>query len=298
MRFKIIQALALTAALSGAVTAEGGDYFPNGTPDELRQAAERFEHGESVPQHFQRAYGLYCLAALRGDARSAFGLGWMYANGRGVPSNEGLAAGWFAHAATLGDAFAGATLRRLGSPALLEDEQCRVRGSDWIRHRARITAIIYVLAPDFGLDPSLVTAVVRAESGFDPRAESAKGARGLMQLMPATARRFGVENRWDVVQNLSGGMAYLNWLMNRFDGDLSLVLAAYNAGEDVVSRQRGIPPYPETRGYVRGILSAYGQVRSPARIGLDLGPALFTPPEVSEALQRFLTSAWNPCCGK
>jgi soluble lytic murein transglycosylase-like protein len=112
---------------------------------------------------------------------------------------------------------------------------------------------VHRLAPEYHLDPRLVVAVIEVESGFNPKAKSPKGAMGLMQLMPETARRFGVKNPWDPLQNLRGGMAYLRWLLDRFDGDLALVLASYNAGEKAVERYRGVPPFGETRRYVQRI---------------------------------------------
>lgn len=110
------------------------------------------------------------------------------------------------------------------------------------------------------VNPAVVTALVRAESAFDPRAVSRKGARGLMQLMPATARRFGVgpEDIFDPVRNLEAGVRYLRWLLDRFDGELHLALAAYNAGEGTVERYGGVPPYRETRGYIRRIYRSLG----------------------------------------
>ena len=101
--------------------------------------------------------------------------------------------------------------------------------------------------------PRARLAVIEAESNFNPRAVSPKNAQGLMQLIPATAVRFGVENVWDPEQNLRGGMAYLRWLLDRFDGDVRLALAGYNAGEQAVHRHGGIPPYNETQDYVRRI---------------------------------------------
>jgi len=110
------------------------------------------------------------------------------------------------------------------------------------------------------VNPALVAAVVRAESAFDPRAVSRKGARGLMQLMPATARRFGVglEDIFEPQRNLDAGVRYLRWLLDRFEGDLPLALAAYNAGEGTVERYGGVPPYRETRDYIRRIYRVLG----------------------------------------
>ena len=102
----------------------------------------------------------------------------------------------------------------------------------------------------FDLQPHLVLAIMATESNFDASALSPKDAHGLMQLIPGTAARFGVRNIKDPVQNIRGGMAYLRWLMAYFEGDVSLVAAAYNAGERAVDRYLGVPPYAETRLYV------------------------------------------------
>jgi soluble lytic murein transglycosylase-like protein len=117
------------------------------------------------------------------------------------------------------------------------------------------------LSPEYGLDSNLVLSVISAESAFDVRAVSPKGAQGLMQLMPATARRFGVENTWDPEQNIRGGMAYLRWLLGNFKGDVKRAVAGYNAGEHAVRRYGGVPPFPETRAYVKRIIRDYGKNR-------------------------------------
>lgn len=104
-----------------------------------------------------------------------------------------------------------------------------------------------------GLDYRLVVAIMRRESAFNPRALSPKGAMGLMQLMPGTAQRFGVRDPFDPVQNVRGACAYLAWLLNRYEGNLVLTLAAYNAGEAAVDRHGGVPPYAETRAYVAAL---------------------------------------------
>jgi hypothetical protein len=107
------------------------------------------------------------------------------------------------------------------------------------------------------VDPRLVKSVMLVESNFNPRAVSPKGARGLMQLMPGTARRYGVRDSFDPHENIRGGTAYLSDLLGMFDGDLVRTLAAYNAGEGAVQRYRGVPPYRETQEYVRRAMLVY-----------------------------------------
>jgi hypothetical protein len=111
------------------------------------------------------------------------------------------------------------------------------------------------VAKRYELDEELVSAVVRAESGYDPAAVSRVGAIGLMQLMPATAAEMEVDDPFDPEQNLDGGVRYLKWMLDRFEGEVDLALAAYNAGPAAVDRYGGIPPYPETRSYIRRVKS-------------------------------------------
>jgi len=110
----------------------------------------------------------------------------------------------------------------------------------------------------YGFDPAFIEALVAAESSFDHRAVSPKGARGLMQLMPATARRFGIRDVHDPASNLEAGVAFLRELVQRFHGDMALALAAYNAGPEAVARYGGVPPYEETREYLKRIRVYYG----------------------------------------
>jgi soluble lytic murein transglycosylase-like protein len=117
----------------------------------------------------------------------------------------------------------------------------------------KVFEIVQRLAPQYGVVPRLAMAVIRAESNFDPLAVSTKNAQGLMQLIPDTAARFNVRKPFDPEQNIRGGLAYLRWLLAYFKGDVTLVAAAYNAGEGAVNRFRGIPPFAETRDYVRRI---------------------------------------------
>lgn len=119
--------------------------------------------------------------------------------------------------------------------------------------RSRYDATIIAAARHFDVDAALVSAVIKAESDFNPQVISHKGARGLMQLMPATAARFGVTNSFDPVANIYGGTRYLRWLLKKFDGNADLAVAAYNAGEGNVWKYRGIPPFRETVNYVNKI---------------------------------------------
>ncbi|MFM2066354.1 MAG: hypothetical protein RLZZ584_1263 [Pseudomonadota bacterium] len=129
----------------------------------------------------------------------------------------------------------------------------RGRGQDQPVNLHRLIADV---AREHGVGPELIAAVAAAESRFDARALSPKGAQGIMQLMPATARRFGVQDVWSVEDNLRGGAAYLRWLTDFFRGDVTLAVAAYNAGENAVLRAgRRIPPYDETRRYVPKVLA-------------------------------------------
>ncbi|MEO6366041.1 MAG: lytic transglycosylase domain-containing protein [Luteimonas sp.] len=108
-------------------------------------------------------------------------------------------------------------------------------------------------AREHGVDEAIVRAIIHAESAFNPNALSRVGAQGLMQLMPATARRFGVSNAFDASQNIQGGVKYLAWLLKRFNGNLTLAAAGYNAGEGAVDKYKGVPPYSETRRYVERV---------------------------------------------
>lgn len=124
------------------------------------------------------------------------------------------------------------------------------------------SSLILSAARSAGIDPALIAAVAKAESGFNPRAQSPVGAKGLMQLMDATARGLGVTDSFDPAQNLNGGARFLAGLLKRFNGDPRLALAAYNAGPGAVDKYGGIPPYEETQRYVPRVLGYYAQLAS------------------------------------
>jgi soluble lytic murein transglycosylase-like protein len=124
-----------------------------------------------------------------------------------------------------------------------------------------LRTIVRQAATTQGLDPALAEAVANKESGLDPAATSSAGAQGLMQLMPATAAALGVRDPYDARENAAGGVRYLRELLARFNGNLRLAIAAYNAGPNAVLRYGGVPPYEETQRYVRDVLAAYRRLR-------------------------------------
>ncbi len=129
--------------------------------------------------------------------------------------------------------------------------------------------IIFEAAQREGLDPRFVHAVIWQESKYDPIARSHAGAQGLMQLMPATAKRFGCDDPDDPQDNIEAGVKYLHWLLKRFDGNVELALAGYNAGEGAVDKYNGIPPYNETRNYVKIISQRYGKTFHPVETSVE-----------------------------
>ena len=148
-----------------------------------------------------------------------------------------------------------------------------------------IIDLVEKMAPDYQLSPELVLAFMQAESGFNPNAQSPKNAKGLMQLIPGTAERFNVRKPFDPKQNIRGGMAYLRWLLAYFEGDLTLVAAGYNAGERRVDRYLGVPPYGETRAYVKRVVEA---------LGIDSHPYDASITEPSARLEQIRASRARP----
>jgi len=253
-----------------------------------REEAQALEHGENgMPRDPARAATLYCQAAQQGDAEAQFSLAWMLTNGRGIERDDAQAAHLFLAAAEQGLPQAQRMAASLGTPrgepppclrppAIVPPAPPAPSAAQLASARAArqplpppepplpdnvprpILDFVKLNAPDYQLAPRLVLAIMATESGFNPNVVSPKQAQGLMQLIPDTAARFKVRNAMDPAQNIRGGMAYLRWLMAYFEGDIALVAAAYNAGEGAVEKYRGVPPYAETRHYVRKILALVG----------------------------------------
>lgn len=275
-----------------------------------RREALAYEHGDGVPRDPVRAAELYCRAARYGDAESQFNLAWMLTNARGIERNDAQAAHLFAAAAEQGLEQAQRMASTLGTPLgapppclrPLEAELQPLAQSAKPKQPAKprgfatlppppnapevIVRFVTLVAPEYQLSPTLVLAVMARESNFDPLAESPKNAQGLMQLVPDTAARFKVRSILDPVQNIRGGMSYLRWLLAHFQGDVSLALAGYNAGEGAVNRYRGVPPYAETRQYVRRILADVGGQRLH-----PFDPQAAPPSPMLQALQTAQTQA-------
>jgi soluble lytic murein transglycosylase-like protein len=250
------------------------------SPQGLVAQALAYEHGEGVPKDQLKAAALYCEAAREGDNEAQFSLGWMYALGRGVPRDDAVAASLFTLAAAGGHPYAQKAMKQVGDergrlpdcmgspePPWVDAESGIYDGPDYFADlpawKRQIADMVEALAPRYAVDPRLALSVIQVESNFEPRALSPRNARGLMQLIPETAARFNVANALDVRDNLRGGLAYLRWLLAYYQGQVPLAVAAYNAGEAAVDKYKGIPPYPETRDYVKRVLRLFRSERQP-----------------------------------
>lgn len=261
-------------------------------PSHIRLLLERaltFERDAEEYEGEWQAAILYCDASRLGSAEGQYRLGMLYAFGKGVPGDRALAASLFSIAASQGHFEAQKMLDTIemtttllppcAVQAILPERAPRpvvvelkpVPGIPPIdlfveslpQKKQWIVDLVRTLADWYQIDPRLVLSVISVESNFNTGAESPKAAMGLMQLIPDTAERFNVRNAYDATQNIRGGLKYLRWLLSYYRGDVTLALAAYNAGEGTVDRYRGIPPYPETRDYVRRVLYLYERTTHP-----------------------------------
>ena len=211
-----------------------------------------------------------CDQAMNGNAEAAFRIARRQIFGLGLPRDPRAAVAWLRFAAAKGHVGAIRLVHLIPRDLKPSATTCRLGGGSAALPTLApkpapesIAKIVERVAPENGLDPKLVLAVIRAESAFQPDAVSPKAAAGLMQLIPATADRFAVPDVFDPEANIRGGCRYLRWLLSYFRGDVTLALAGYNAGEGAVDRYRGVPPYAETRNYVAVIRRLYGELQHP-----------------------------------
>ena len=225
------------------------------------------EMGVGLKRNLRLAVKLYCSAAMMGSAEGFFRIGRIFARGPAYARNPVLATAYLAQAAQLGHHGAIGYFDETVSFAPLDGDCSKLDPGDageafdlagylsaLSPAKRHIAKLIRRHAASYGIDVRVAIAIAMAESNLNADAVSPKNAQGVMQLIPDTQERFGVTRPFDPESNIRGGLAYLKWLKTRFDGDWSLIAAAYNAGEGAVERFGGIPPYRETEAYVKRVL--------------------------------------------
>lgn len=257
---------------------------------------------------FDKVYENYCSKASNGDANAQYALGWLHEYGKGVPVDKPLAKVFYGIAAEQDHSLALKSLPRLDSEiegvlpkcmfpepvvyvveapkltreqlaenerkaqiALAEEEKRQrnmARAERIFKRQKSIYRIVKRLSKKYAMDPKLIMSFIAIESAFDVTATSPKNAQGLMQLIPKTARRFGVKNAYDAKQNIRGGIKYIRWLLAYYEGNVELAAAAYNAGERAVDRYKGVPPYKETQNYVKRLYRLYNKTEHPYKASL------------------------------
>ena len=281
----VTMCLLLHAKNTLAFTQSEIETFDNEPPiiKELLEKASKLVEDDKDDDSSWKAANLYCEAARYGSAEGVYRLGMLYAFGRGVPQNRDYAANLFGIAATHGHFEAQKMLETIAintntTPSCVLEaiaperapSTAAVQKRDAIKSPAIdsyitrlpkdkrwMVDLVETIASWHKVDSKLVLSIITAESNFKIAAKSNKDAHGLMQLIPATAQRFNVKNAYDASQNIKGGVRYLRWLLSYFRGDVTLAVAAYNAGEGAVDKYKGVPPYKETQAYVKKVLGLY-----------------------------------------
>ena len=281
----VTMCLLLHAKNTLAFTQSEIETFDNEPPiiKELLEKASKLVEDDKDVNSSWKAANLYCEAARYGSAEGIYRLGMLYAFGRGVPQNRDYAANLFGIAATHGHFEAQKMLETIAintntTPSCVLEaiaperapSMAAVQKRDAIKSPAIdsyitrlpkdkrwMVDLVETIASWHKVDSKLVLSIITAESNFKIAAKSNKDAHGLMQLIPATAQRFNVKNAYDASQNIKGGVRYLRWLLSYFRGDVTLAVAAYNAGEGAVDKYKGVPPYKETQAYVKKVLGLY-----------------------------------------
>jgi soluble lytic murein transglycosylase-like protein len=234
--------------------------------------ASRSQQGDGAPEAKEAdpsTIAALCRRARLGDANSQYELAWIFTHARAEERRDDWAHYLFFAAASNGNEDARKVLLSLTWPqadvpdCIRRPPVASAGPSVALRAPPHIERLVQQLAPQFNVNPKLALAIIAVESNYNTVALSNKNAMGLMQLIPDTAKRFGVRNAFDPQQNIRGGMAYLRWLLAYYQGDVKLVAAAYNAGEGNVDKHRGVPPFAETQDYVRRVVERFGSAPHP-----------------------------------
>lgn len=262
----------------------------------LVEMAFRFGKSGSNVSSYQEVHDQYCRAARDGDSNAQYAMGWIYEHGKGVTKNSRVAYLYYGmaaeqqHALALesisettvvkleGDMLAGlpkcmqpdpvivmTTPPQIATTTAIEENPISEKTAALFVAQKRIYKIVNKVAEKHQIDPNLIMTFIAIESGFDPKATSVRNAQGLMQLIPETAARFGVKDAYKPEDNIKGGVAYLKWLLAYYQGNVEYVAAAYNAGEKAVDKYKGVPPYEETKLYVKKIAKLYSRLKHPYR---------------------------------
>ncbi len=286
----VLAILLLSSLQAAAYTQNELEVFDNEPPivkDLLERASVLVADEKSAKNKHESAWQaakLYCEAARYGSAEGVYRLGMLYAFGRGVPANRDYAANLFGIASTHGHFEAQKMLETIEiktnqTPLCVLEAVAPERApihaftytlgsqaiDDYVaklpKNKRWVLDLVDTISDWYKVDSRLVLSIITAESNFKVNAKSNADAHGLMQLIPATADRFNVKNAYNASQNIKGGVAYLRWLLSYFRGDVTLAVAAYNAGEGAVDKYKGVPPYKETRVYVKKVMGLYQEKR-------------------------------------
>jgi soluble lytic murein transglycosylase-like protein len=275
-----ILAIEANMAFADATMSTSGNFDEPPKIQALLSAAKNYEKTLNSPESAWQAAVNYCEASRLGSIEAQYRLGMLYRFGKGVTTNQTFAAALFSLASSQGHAEA---LNMLDTTSLTSSELPPCVTGEVLPDRAAITNpttlsdandierqlrglpsakrwiidLVDTIAARHNIDPKLVLAIIAVESNFDVSARSPKNAMGLMQLIPDTADRFNIKNAFDAAQNIKGGIKYLRWLLSYYQGNVALAAAAYNSGEKTVDRYRGVPPYPETKNYVKRVMNLY-----------------------------------------
>jgi soluble lytic murein transglycosylase-like protein len=276
--------LMASAAASGSESSDAGE--GGHKLNALLLKAASYEASAESHEGYWQAAAIYCEASRLGSTEAQYRLGMLYAFGKGVPENRAFAASLFSMASHQGhqkafDMLETVNFKSQELPACVTSETLPEKRPAPVPAPAEETAPIdrYLeslprskswiidlankISDWYEIDPKLVLSIITVESEFETKARSPKSAMGLMQLIPATAERFNVKNAFDASQNIRGGIKYLRWLLSYYRGNIELTTAAYNAGEKAVDRYLGIPPYAETREYVKRLKRLYRRSTHP-----------------------------------